>query len=281
MITALHTWSFRDVVKNDRSFNIFKMLDTAASLGFRGIEILTGMANCPPADIGSEEVAHLEKVLQHAESVGVRVLCFSTYNDFAYVKDEAWRQMNIAYIKKWLELSGKVGVPNIRMLTGYYNDLADRKHLEKLTEDGMRECVPLAEKFNVNMAVENHNTIFFSAEELLALADRLDSKRITFCPDPSNWCPKFFDADCPDAEREKVYRSVELLAPRATQSHLKLKGVDGETLRGFDLGRLLAIYKKAGYKGGVTFESIVDGDLVAPLQKAREVFDAARRKAGV
>jgi len=281
MITALHTWSFRDVVAKNPAFNIFKMLDAAASMGFRGIEILTGKANCPPDHIGSEEVAHLEKVMQHAETVGVRVLCFSTYNDFAYVKDEAWRLANVAYIKKWLELTGKVGVPNIRMLTGYYNDLADRKHLEKLTEDGMRECVPLAEKFGVNMAVENHNSIFFSAEEMLALADRLDSKRLTFCPDPSNWCRTFFDADCPEADRENVYRSLELIAPRATQSHLKLKGVSGQNLAGFDLQRLLAIYKKAGYKGGVTFESIVDGDLVAPLAPAREVFDAARKSAGV
>lgn len=278
MRTAIHSWSFRDVFKNDKTFNIFKALDISAEKGFTGIEIMTGMANCPPGDIGSEEIGHIEKVMAHAKKLGISVLSFATYNDFAYTKDENWRQMNIAYIKKWLPLAGQAGVPNIRMLTGYYIDGADRKHLETLTENGIRECIPFAEKAGVNMAIENHNTIFMSAEDILALIDRLGSKRLTVCPDPSNWCRKFFDADCPEADRESVYKQLELVAPRATQSHLKLKGIADGKLAGFDLDRLIRIYAKAGFKGGITLESIVDGDLLAPLAEARTMIDSAIKR---
>ena len=212
----------------------------------------------------------------------MRVLSLATYNDFAFVANEEWRLANIAYIKRWLGIAGSLGVPNIRMLTGYYNDKAPREKLEHLTREGIIECIPYAEKANVNMAIENHNSIFVEADDILNLIDELRSPRLTGCPDPSNWAPnEFFNADCPAATREHVFNSAAKLAAKATQSHLKIKGapVDGK-LAGFgtELERLLRAYKKAGYKGGLAFESIGEGDLLAPLSKAREVVDAAIKK---
>ena len=117
MKTGLHTWSFRERFKEDPEFDIFKMLNAAAEMGFTAIEIMTGKANMPPDHIGSEDPRHLEKVKDYAEKRGIEIACFATYNDFAYVTDEEWRLANIEYIKRWLRLTGEVGVPNIRMLT--------------------------------------------------------------------------------------------------------------------------------------------------------------------
>ena len=47
---------------------------------------------------------------------------------------------------------------------------------------------------------------------------------------------------------------------------------------GDELERLVRSYKKAGYDGALAFESIGEGDLLAPLPKAREVVEAAIRK---
>ena len=279
MFTAMHSWSFRDRFKKEPGFTIFDCLDQTAEMGFTGIEIMAGAAGSPAGDLGSDEPAHLEKVMQHAAKRGVKVLSLATYNDFAFVANETWRLENIAYIQRWLGIAGALGVPNIRMLTGYYNDKAPREKLEQLTRDGIRDCVPHAEKAGVNMAVENHNSIFLQAPELLGLIAEIGSRRLTTCPDPSNWGgPKFWTADCPAAVRENVFAGAAMVAPKATQSHLKIKGapVNGR-LAGFgdDLLRLLRSYKAAGYDGGIAFESIGDGDLLAPMPQARRVVETA------
>jgi sugar phosphate isomerase/epimerase len=278
----MHSWSFRDRFKQDPAFDIFKCLDVTADMGFTGIEIMSGKAGSPAEHLGSDNPAHLEKVMTHAQKRGVKVLSLATYNDFAFVANEEWRLANIAYIKQWLGIAGSLGVKNIRMLTGYYNDKAPREKLEQLTRDGIRECIPFAEKAGVNMAIENHNSIFLQADEMLALIEELGSRRITTCPDPSNWGGKeFWEPNCPQEIREKVFTSAAKLACKATQSHLKVKGAPGDgKLAGFgdDLLRLLRSYKKAGYNGGLAFESIGDGDLIEPMPRAREAVEAAIRK---
>jgi sugar phosphate isomerase/epimerase len=283
MKIGVHTWSFRDVFKNNPAFTVFDCLDAAADMGFAGIEIMTGKANMPPDHIGGETHEHLEKVVAHAQRRGISITCLATYNDFAYVQDEAWRRANIDYIQRWLTLAGRIGVPNIRMLTGYYNDHAPRERLEELTRDGIRACVPFAEAAGVNMAIENHNSIFFSAAEIVGLIEESGSPRLTACPDPSNWGGRvFFDGDA--AARATVLRELEILAPYATQAHLKICGINPDgSLPGFDadLDRVISIYRQAGYDGMIVFESMGKGDLLAPLARARQtVEDAIRRCAG-
>jgi sugar phosphate isomerase/epimerase len=278
MEPALHSWSFRDRFKEDPDFDIFQALDMTAEMGFGAIEVMSGKAGAPAEHFGSDDLGHLRKVMAYAEQAGVRVVCLATYNDFAYVADETWRLANIQYVKEWLRIAADLGVPNIRMLTGYYVQDEDRGRLEKLTLDGIRECVPVAEKCGVNMAIENHNSIFFSADELLWLIDEMGSERLTTCPDPSNWCRGFLTGEASAEDRESVFLQASKVAPLATQSHLKLRGVTPEgklVAWEDDLDRLLAIYRDAGYDGPVAFESVAPDDLLAPLPEARRILQEA------
>ncbi len=278
MRPALHSWSFRERFKQDEDFDVFQALDRTAEMGFDAIEIMSGKAGIPGGDFGTDDLEALRLAMRHAEDVGVDVLSLATYNDFAYVRDEEWRLANIQYIKDWLHIAADLGVPNIRMLTGYYIEGEDRERLEQLTLDGLRECVPVAEECGVNMAVENHNSIFFQADDLLWLIEEMDTDRLTTCPDPSNWCRGFLTDEADPEDREKVFESLAKVAPPATQSHLKIKGIteDGK-LFGFgdDLDRVIRIYRDADYDGALAFESVVDGDLLTPLPDARRIVQDA------
>ncbi len=284
MEPALHSWSFRNRFQEDEDFDIFQALDLTAEMGFGGIEIMSGKAGGPPGDFATDDLDYLQTVMNHARDVGVRVLSLATYNDFAYVKDEAWRVANIGYVKKWLRIAGELGVPNIRMLTGYYIEGEPRERLEELTLAGIRQCAPVAEEAGVNMALENHNSIFFSADQVLWLIEEVGSERLTTCPDPSNWCRGFLSSEATSGEREAVFEGAAKLAPLATQSHLKVAGVtdDGKlTGWGDDLDRLVRIYRDAGYDGALAFESVAHGDLLAPLPEARRIVqDAVDRVTG-
>jgi sugar phosphate isomerase/epimerase len=125
------------------------------------------------------------------------------------------------------------------------------------------------------MAIENHSSVFERGAQIMELIRQIGSKRLTTCPDPSNGF-KVFEPGCPESERESMYENVALMAPRATNSHLKIKGIGpGDTLVAWDLDRLLGIYQKAGYDGPITFESIADGDLLAPMVQARQILERA------
>jgi len=285
MRAAMHSYSFRNCFKTDRQFTIFKALDLTAAWGFTGIEIMSGAAGASPAggDFGSDDPAFLNSVCTYAESLGIRIDCLSTYNDFAHTTNEEWRLANIAYVKRWLKLAGDLGVPNIRMLTGYFSQGQDRRHIENLVRAGITECLPVAEACGVNMAIENHSSVFIEAAEILALIREFDSPRLTTCPDPTNWGGKeFWDANPPAAVRENVFHSTAALAPKATQSHLKIKGITPDhQLDGFgaDLDRILRSYRAARYDGAIAFESIAEGDLLAPLAEARTIVETAIARA--
>lgn len=284
MEPALHSWSFRNRFQEDEDFDIFQALDLTAEMGFGGIEIMSGKAGSPPGDFAADDLDYLQAVMNHARDVGVRVLSLATYNDFAYVRDEDWRLANIEYVKKWLRIAGELGVPNIRMLTGYYVEGEPRERLEELTLAGIRQCAPVAEEAGVNMALENHNSIFFSADRILWLIGEVGSDRLTTCPDPSNWCRGFLSGEATPGEREAVFEGAAKLAPLATQSHLKVAAVtDDGKLAGWgdDLDRLVRIYRDAGYDGALAFESVAHGDLLAALPEARRVVqDAIDRVTG-
>jgi len=278
MFTALHTWSFRERFKNTPGFKLEQAIDQAAAWGFHGLEVMAGKAGSPrPDDLESDDPAYLRRIVARARQAGVPLLSYSTYNDFAFVKNEEWRLANIAYIKKWLQLAGDTGVPNIRLLTGYLDQETPPARLEELTRNAIKECVPYAEKAGVNMALENHSSVFMSAEAILQLIQDVGSPRLTTCPDPSNWTDKsFFTAAGSPAARELVFKSAAALIPRATQSHLKIAGLRDGKLLGWDddLERLIRSYHQAGYQGAIAFESIAEGDLLAPLAEAQRIVSA-------
>lgn len=276
MQPAMHSWSFRNRFKQDDSFDVYKLLDETARMGFSSIEIMSGKAGEPGGDFGTSDPAELKKIKQYADKAGVTIHCLSTYNDFAYVLDEEWRQENVRYIQDWLRIASDMQVPNIRMLTGYYREGENPGLLEDLTLAGIVRCAPVAEEVGVNMAVENHNSIYFQAEDMIELMDLVGSDRLTACPDPSNWGGKaFFEGDA--QARQTALDNLAKVVHKATNSHMKIKGIDEKgQIIGFGdaLDRFIELYRDAGYDGPIHFEAVgkPEDNLLAPLEKAREIL---------
>ncbi|RMD78147.1 MAG: hypothetical protein D6820_10445, partial [Lentisphaerae bacterium] len=181
---------------------------------------------------------------------------------------EEWRLANIAYIKHWLQLAGETGVENIRMLTGYYQDGEDRRELEELTLRGIEECLPVAERYGVNMAIENHNSIFFRGKEIVELIRHFDSPRLTTCPDLSNGYA-IFDPECPESEYEAMWDNFREMLPYATDCHVKIKSNgSAEPAYDWDWERIVRTCLEYGYHGPIHFEAIGEEDLIAPLPAA-------------
>ncbi|MCW8132451.1 MAG: sugar phosphate isomerase/epimerase [Planctomycetota bacterium] len=275
MKTGLHSFSRREAFKNP-DYNVFRFLDEAHAWGFTSVEIMTGAAGGKPADIGGDDPAHLEKVCAYARERGIAVHCFSTYNDFAFVKNEAWRLENIKYVQQWTRLAGRCGVPNLRLLSGYWSEGRSHEELESLVIEATRTCCAVAEREGVNLSFENHSTIFLYAADIQRLMDAVASPRLTACPDPTNGFPAGKDAP---AELERMYANLEALAPKATNAHLKIFGVEDGALAAYDFGRIARIFAAAGYDGPLHFELVQADADPRVLAQAREIVEAALERA--
>lgn len=271
MRAGLHSFSRREAFKNPE-YNVFRFLDEAHAWGFSSVEIITGGAGGKPSDIGSDDPAHLENVCSYARDRGITVHCFSTYNDFAFVKNEAWRLQNIAYIKQWTRLAARFGVPNLRLLSGYWSEGRTHADLEALVVDATRECCALAEAEGVNLAFENHSTIFLYANDIQRLMTEVSSPRLTASPDPTNGFPA---GKNDPSELERMYANLTALAPKATNAHLKIFGAENGALAGYDLDRIVRIFANAGYDGPMHFELVQADADPRILVQAREIFEAA------
>lgn len=276
MYTAMHSYSYRDRFK-EPDFGPREFLADVGRLGFASVEIMTGSPGRIQKDIGTDDLAGLRELQRFGRDHGVEIHCLSTYNDFSLLDDEQ-RRVHIDDLIKWIRIAGELGVPNIRLLTGYYSDADRPEEQERRTLDGIAACVPAASEAGVFMALENHSTVFMSANDVVWLIEQIGSQWVTACPDPSNQLPGFHEAR-PNF-KNFVYAGAAKMAKHATNSHLKVKGIDEDgTLLGWDIDRLLAIYRGAGYDGPITFESIVPDDLTGPLPEMKRIVDEAIARA--
>ncbi|MBD3243028.1 MAG: TIM barrel protein [Chitinivibrionales bacterium] len=276
MQAALHSWSFRDKFAHEPGFSLLRALDETAAMGFTAIEIMSGKAQQGCGDFESFDPMYLDRVTRHARAVGVSIAALSPYNDFAYVADESWRQANIAFIKDQLRLASDLQIPVIRVMTGYRVDDVPAAQLEQLVVDAFAECAPVAEQVGVTMALENHSSVLATAEEILGLLDRIGSPRLSTCPDPTNFVYGALREGATPDMWERVYAQTALVAPRAGHAHIKYAGLNADNQwKGFDLNRLIAIYRDASYDGPMAIESVRSDDLLAGLAEARKVLEAA------
>ncbi len=276
MYSSIHTYSFRRHFA-DGTHDFYSAVDWAAEHGFHAMEFMVGngMKAQPEAGLPDVQGTTVLRAVEYAHRRGVRITSFSTYNDFGAPDDET-RGRHLAFIREWIGRAREAGVPYLRFLTGYYREGHDRSWQEARTADGIREVVEVARQAGIGLSTENHNTIFLSADELVALVQE-HGPTLSLCPDPTNWVRRFYEDE--QSPREVAYRELVKVAPFATQSHLKVRGITAEgELTGLDLTRLLRIYHAAGYTGPIAFEAVtVDdgqpGDLLADLPRARQILE--------
>jgi sugar phosphate isomerase/epimerase len=276
MRIGLHSYSRRFAFEKQPGYDVFAFLAEASAWGFSSVEIMTGQAGGAPTHVGDDSDAHLDRVCESARAQGLELSCWSTYNDFAFVKNERWRQQNIEYVETWIAKAARTGVPNLRLLTGYHLEGEDRGRLEDLVIAATKRCCELAERHGVNLALENHSTVFLYADEIERLRAAVGSPRLTLCPDPTNG----FQVTEQPEQLEAMYGNLAKLLPHATNAHLKVFGIERDGLSGFELGRVIGLFARAGYEGAIQLE-LVDaeaepGILRAARERVERAIAAAR-----
>ena len=233
-------------------------IDFCAELGFEAVDP-TGYYfpghPAPPTD------AYVYAVKRRAFLNGLGVSGTGVRNDFT-VPDAAARAADVAHVKRWVEVASKLGAPVLRVFDGRAPVKGpSREQMTAWVAEAFGECAAYGERNGVMIAYQNHDELLKTADEVLALRERVAS-------------PWFgLTVDVGSLRTADPYDEIARLAPYACTWQIKerlyRRGLEEKT----DLRRVFGILRSAGYRGYAPLETLGPGD---PRDKVRRFLAEVR-----
>lgn len=267
-VSTYSFWHFRG-----EKPDLLELIDTAAAMGFDGVEILHQM-------MPSEENAFCQALKHRAFVNGLCLMGFSIHQGFVS-PDPAVRQRNVDHTLKCIELAYRMGIPTLRLNTGRwgtiksFDELMANKGIEPILEghteeEGFQWCIesiekllPKAQECGVCMGLENHWGLGRTASGVLRIVEAIRSPWLKVTLDTGNFL-------------EDQYAQAERMAPHAVLVQAKTYFGGGEwyTLE-IDYDRVASILRQAGYRGWVSLEYEGKGDPAVDVPRSLELFRKA------
>jgi L-ribulose-5-phosphate 3-epimerase len=267
-VSTYSYWHFRTP-----KYPVEQVIEDAARLGFDGVEILH-------RQMTDESPAYVNKLKQAAFRLGLDLPMLSIHQDFISPKTEE-RQEAVDHTIKCIDLASRLGIPSIRLNSGRWNTIASFDDLMKVKgneppiegftdedafrwcEEGIKACLPAAERAGVLLALENHWGLTTKTENLLRIHRAVASPWLGINLDTGN-----YPGD--------PYPEIEKLAPVATIVQAKTYYGGGEwyTLD-LDYKRIAGILRKANFAGWVSLEMEGKEDPATAVPKSLAVLREA------
>jgi L-ribulose-5-phosphate 3-epimerase len=246
-ISTYSYWHFRDP-----KVPIEYVIDEAARYEVAGVDILH-------RQMDAEDTAYCNRLKRHAFINGIDLIALSIHQDFVD-PDPEYRKQQIAHTVHCLELAHQMGIPAIRLNSGRWNtiksfdDLMKARGIEPIPEgvtldegfkwciDAIEECLKVAEKLGVILALENHWGLTNTPEGMLRLLKAVDSPWLGALMDTGNFL-------------EDPYEKLKLIAPKTVFVQAKTYYGGGEWYT-LDLNykKIARILADVNYRGYVSLE---------------------------
>lgn len=159
------------------------------------------------------------------------------------------RDEEIALTKTWIDRAAILGAPCIRVFAGNIQKGDTEETARNHCIETLNLVLGYAATKGVFLALENHGGIVATADQLLAIVKAVDSPWFGVNLDTGNF------------HSEDPYLEIEQAAPYAVNVQIKVEvRAAGEEKKPADLGRVIEILKKSGYRGYVALEYEADED---------------------
>ena len=280
MYKALNYWVFGGFTGEKTAY---EFIDFAVENKLDGVELT--VCDCLNPEITEEEC---KKIADYAKSknIGIRTLASGFFWGCSLsADDEAERQQAIAFGKKYIQIANWIGAETILVIPGATRvawepdrPVVSYKNAWANATASLKELLPVAEKLNVNLALENvWNRFLLSHMEWKLFLDQFNSEKIGI----------YFDiANCCIYSRPQDY--VEILGSYVKAIHVKnfeetdcaggLHGFGDDICKGeVDFDALKKALTAINYTGPLTAEMIPFSrlpDMVLPDQPLAEVTAA-------
>ena len=280
MYKALNYWVFGGFTGEKTAY---EFIDFAVENKLDGVELT--VCDCLNPEITEEEC---KKIAEYAKSknIGIRTLASGFFWGCSLsADDETERLQAIEFGKKYIQIANWIGAETILVIPGSTRvaweparPVVSYKNAWANATASLKELLPVAEKLNVNLALENvWNRFLLSPMEWKFFLDQFNSEKIGI----------YFDiANCCIYGRPQDY--VEILGSYVKAVHVKnfeetdcaggLHGFGDDICKGeVDFDALKKALAAINYNGPLTAEMIPFSrlpDLVLPDQALAEVTAA-------
>ena len=254
---SCNLYSFNEPLRSG-AMTLEQAIDACAELGFDAVDP-TGYYfpghPTPPAD------AYLYAIKRQAFLNGLGISGTGVRDDFTQPDPEK-RAADLAHVARWVEVAAKIGAPVLRVFDGRAEAKGPtREQMTTWVADAFRECAAHGERHGVMIAFQNHDELLKTAQDVLALRERVAS-------------PWFgLNVDIGSLRTGDPYEETARLAPFACTWQIKelvyRRGREEKT----DLRRVFGILKASGYRGYAPLETLGSGD---PREKLRRLLAEAR-----
>lgn len=247
---SLAAYGLRDQLqgKKEPKLTLLEAVDKAADWGFDAFEATAYYFPETTPD-------YLAKLKRHAALLGLDISGGAIGNNFC-VPDAAKLRKEIEQTKAWIERYSLLGAKTIRIFAGPLAKGDQEEEARKRCIASIQDCCDHAGKHGVLLALENHGGIVATPEQLLSIVKEIKHDWFGVNLDTGNF------------RTEDPYGDVEKLAPYAVTVQVKVEiQKKGQKKEFADLSRLVAILRKANYRGYVVLEYEAAEDPMAAIPR--------------
>ena len=242
---SVNAYSFNDEFRSGK-MNLFDMMEFAADIGLNAVDLTAYYFSSYPRLPKKPEIFALKK---RALELGLNISWTGVRNNFVNANVES-RKADREMIKNWLDISSRIGSSILRIFTGRnIPDGFSKTQVKEWLIEEYKICANYGEQRGVIVALQNHNEFLFTADEVIEILKKVDSKWFGLILDISG----LRTTNNPYAEAEK-------LAPFANYWFIKEHVYHNQIKKRTDMSKMASIIKRHNFRGYVSFESLSDGD---------------------
>ena len=156
---VLHSVSYAGVWRGQAQLTTDEFLVKAKELGFRHVELMAKRPHVSPLDYDDSA---RKKLKARAEGLGLKIVCLAGYPDFTASADKPGipsAEMNAVYVGEVARLAKDLGVPIVRVFTGYERPGVAYDVQWGIVVQGLRLASRKAAEYGITLAVQNHHDI--------------------------------------------------------------------------------------------------------------------------
>jgi len=186
MKKSISYWSFPEKLSSGSKMSLRNCMEWAKKAGFEGIELSIAEEGELTLNSGKKEA---KRILQMAEEIGIEISSLATglFWEYSLTSNKAEiREKAKNILKKMLEFASFLEVDTILVIPGavdiFFKEDAEIVPYDvayKRSFEALKECAEVAEKYKVNIGIENvWNKFLLSPLEMRDFIDKIGSEYV-------------------------------------------------------------------------------------------------------
>ena len=217
------------------TMTLFEFIDLAAEFPIEAVELTSYYWAETTAEYAKKLLAHSKKRKLPISGVPVR-------NEFTLM-DDAKRKIEIAHVKKWIELAAIAEAKTVRVFAGNVAKGDKREKAIQRVVDAIEDCCKVAEKAGVLVALENHGGLTETPDDMIVIAKAVKSKAFGLNVDTGNFKTK------------EPYADIAKIVPYGVVCQVKSESFPaGKPSEEADMKKIVDILKTGKFQGYVILE---------------------------